>query len=178
MKRLSILALTVAVLALMVAGCRSTSKTHGSAQEFIEMVFVEGGTFTMGCTAEQGNDCNNDEKPAHQVTLSSFSIGKYEITQAQWQAVMGSNPSEFKGDSLPVEMVSWDDVQEFISKLNAQTGKKYRLPTEAEWEFAARGGVKSKGYKYSGGNNIDSVAWYYGSLNHDFNKIYKINRIE
>ena len=126
----------------------------------LEMIAVEGGTFTMGCTSEQGNDCDSDEKPAHQVNLSDFYIGKYEITQAQWKALMGSNPSIFKGDSLPVENVSWNDAREFINKLNAQTGKQYRLPTEAEWEFAARGGNKSRGYKYSGSNTVDNVAWY------------------
>ena len=125
----------------------------------IDMIFVQGGTFTMGCTPEQGNDCDDDEKPAHKVTVSDFYIGKYEVTQAQWKAVMGNNPSGFKGDNLPVERVSWDDVQEFIRKLNAQTGKQYRLPTEAEWEFAARGGNKSKGYKYSGSNTPGDVAW-------------------
>jgi formylglycine-generating enzyme required for sulfatase activity len=130
----------------------------------IEMVFVEGGTFTMGCTSEQGDDCDDDERPAHQVTLSDFYIGKYEVTQAEWKAIMGNNPSGFSGcDSCPVERVSWDDVQEFIRKLNAKTGKNYRLPTEAEWEYAARGGKHSKGYKYSGSNSIENVAWYYGN---------------
>ncbi|MDR1814679.1 MAG: SUMF1/EgtB/PvdO family nonheme iron enzyme [Tannerella sp.] len=125
-----------------------------------EMLYVAGGTFTMGCTSEQGGDCWDGEKPAHQVTLSGYYIGKYEVTQAQWKAVMGNNPSDFKGDNLPVENVSWNDVQEFIRKLNAQTGKNYRLPTEAEWEFAARGGNQSRGYKYSGSNTADNVAWY------------------
>ena len=127
----------------------------------IEMVYVAGGTFTMGATAEQGSDAYSDEKPTHSVTVSDFYIGKYEVTQAQWKAIMGSNPSYFKGDNLPVENVSWDDIQEFIRKLNAQTGKRFRLPTEAEWEYAARGGNKSKGYKYSGSDNVDDVAWYY-----------------
>jgi formylglycine-generating enzyme required for sulfatase activity len=125
-----------------------------------EMVYVAGGTFTMGCTSEQGGDCEKDEKPAHQVTLSDFYIGKYEVTQAQWKAVMGNNPSYFEGDNLPVEWVSWDYIQEFIRKLNQQTGNNYRLPTEAEWEFAARGGNQSRGYKYSGSNTADNVAWY------------------
>ena len=124
------------------------------------MVFVEGGTFTMGATSEQSNDAYDDEKPAHQVTLSSFSIGKYEVTQEQWEAVMGSNPSMFKGAKLPVEQVSWTDCQEFIRKLNALTGKRFRLPTEAEWEYAARGGNRSRGYKYAGSDNLGSVAWY------------------
>ena len=125
-----------------------------------EMVFVEGGTFTMGATAEQESDAYDFESPTHSVTLSSYYIGKYEVTQAQWRAVMGSNPSLFAGDNLPVEQVSWNDIQEFITKLNQQTGKTFRLPTEAEWEYAARGGNKSKGYKYSGSNTVDDVAWY------------------
>ena len=128
-----------------------------------EMVLVEGGTFTMGATSEQGSEAESDEKPAHRVTVGDFYIGKYEVTQAQWKAVMGSNPSCFKGDDLPVENVSWNDVQEFIRKLNALTGRTYRLPTEAEWEYAARGGNKSQGYKYAGSNNIETVAWYYGN---------------
>ena len=125
-----------------------------------EMVFVEGGTFTMGATAEQGSDAYSNESPTHSVTLSSYYIGRYEVTQAQWRAVMGSNPSRFTGDNLPVEQVTWNDVQEFITKLNQRTGKTFRLPTEAEWEYAARGGNKSKGYKYSGSNTIGDVAWY------------------
>jgi len=132
-------------------------------QELINnMVLVQGGAFTMGCTDEQGSDCWDDENPAHQVTVSSFYIGKYEVTQAQWKAVMGSDKdsSTFKGDYLPVEQVRWDEAQEFIGKLNAQTGKQYRLPTEAEWEFAARGGVGSEGFKYSGSDAVDDVAWY------------------
>jgi sulfatase modifying factor 1 len=102
--------------------------------------------------------------------LSSFNIGKYEVTQAQWKAVMGSNPSYFSGcDNCPVENVSWNDAQEFVRKVNAQTGKNYRLPTEAEWEYAARGGQQSRGYTYSGSNDLGSVAWYYdnsGSKTH------------
>ena len=125
-----------------------------------QMVEVRGGTFTMGATAEQGSDAYDDEKPTHQVTLSSYSIGKTEVTQALWQAVMGSNPSYFKGSNLPVEEVSWEDCQTFIRKLNALTGKNFRLPTEAEWEFAARGGNNSRGYKYSGSNTLSNVAWY------------------
>ena len=125
-----------------------------------EMVRVEGGTFTMGATAEQGGDAYADEMPAHEVTLSSYCIGKTEVTQALWQAVMGVNPSGFKGANLPVEQVSWNDCQEFIAKLNALTGKAFRLPTEAEWEFAARGGNFSRGYKYSGSNTLSHVAWY------------------
>ncbi len=125
-----------------------------------EMVWVDGGTFRMEATSEQGSDAGGDEEPVHSVTLSGFYIGKTEVTQALWKAVMGSNPSCFKGDNLPVEQVSWDDCQEFIRKLNALTGQNFRLPTEAEWEFACRGGNNSRGYKYSGSNYIDNVAWY------------------
>ena len=126
-----------------------------------KMVRVNGGTFTMGATAEQGGDALEWENPAHQVTLSDYAIGQTEVTQALWEAVMGSNPSLFTSDpNRPVERVTWDECQEFITRLNALTGKRFRLPTEAEWEFAARGGNKSQGYKYAGSNNIDEVAWY------------------
>ena len=118
----------------------------------------------MGATSEQGNDVSINEKPIHSVTLSDYHIGQTQVTQELWQAVMGSNPSEFKGDSqCPVENVSWNDCMEFIAKLNRLTGKNFRLPTEAEWEYAARGGSKSRGYKYSGNNNPDLVAWYDGN---------------
>ena len=126
------------------------------------MVMVEGGTFTMGATPEQGDEAIEDEKPAHQVTLSSYWIGQTEVTQALWQAVMGENPSDFPGDlERPVEMVSWPECQAFINTLNQITGKNFKFPTEAQWEFAARGGNLSKGYKYAGSNNLDDVAWYY-----------------
>ncbi|MBR5634374.1 MAG: formylglycine-generating enzyme family protein [Prevotella sp.] len=127
------------------------------------MIAVDGGTFTMGATSEQGNDAYDNEKPAHKVTVSSFAIGQTEVTQELWQAVMGSNPSYFKGAKRPVEDVSWNDCQTFIAKLNQLTGKKFRLPTEAEWEYAARGGKNSKGYKYAGSNTIGEVAWYDGN---------------
>lgn len=127
-----------------------------------KMVHVESGTFMMGGTSEQGSDVWSDrEYPVHQVTLSSFNIGQTEVTQALWQAVMGSNPSYFSGDSnRPVERVSWNDCQNFLNKLNELTGMAFRLPTEAEWEFAARGGNKSQGNKYAGSSDIDFVAWY------------------
>jgi formylglycine-generating enzyme required for sulfatase activity len=129
----------------------------------IDMVKVEAGTFMMGATSEMQNPWD-DEKPVHQVTLTNdYYMGKYEVTQALWQAVMGSNPSKFKGDDLPVEKVSWNDCQEFISKLNGLTGKMFRLPSEAEWEYAARGGKKSRGFQYSGSSNISDVAWYDGN---------------
>ena len=130
-----------------------------------KMVAVEGGTFTMGATAEQGSDAHTNEEPAHQVSLSSYSIGETEVTQALWIAVMGSNPSYFTGNlQRPVECVSWNDCQTFIYRLNDLTGKNFRLPTEAEWEYAARGGKLSQGYKYAGSNTIGDVAWYWGSI--------------
>ena len=136
------------------------------------MVRVEGGTFTMGATPEQGSDEYRMAEPAHQVTVSSFSIGKYEVTQEEWRAVMGSNPSNFifRGSKRPVEQVSWNDCQEFISKLNAKTGMHFHLPTEAQWEYAARGGNRSQHYKYAGSSVIESVAWFddnSGSQTHD-----------
>lgn len=125
----------------------------------VDMVRVEAGTFTMGATAEM-KDPDDWEKPTHRVTLTNdYYIGKYEVTQVLWQAVMGNNPSKFKGDNLPVEQVSWEDCQKFLSKLNRITGKTFRLPTEAEWEYATRGGNKSRGYQYSGSNNLSDVAW-------------------
>ena len=130
-----------------------------------KMVKVEGGTFTMGATAEQGSDAYSDENPAYKVTLSDYYIGETQVTQALWKAVMGGNPSRFTGDdNLPVECVSWEDIiEKFIPALNRKTGRTFRLPTEAEWEYAARGGGKSKGYKYSGSDNIDEAAWYDGN---------------
>ena len=122
-----------------------------------EMVFVEGGTFTMGCTEENEGDCWSDELPLHEVTLNSFYIAKYELTQEKWEALMEKNPSLLPSPNCPVESVSWDDVHNYINKLNAATRKKYRLPTEAEWEFAARGGNHSAGYKYSGSNDYSRV---------------------
>ncbi|MGM9831012.1 MAG: formylglycine-generating enzyme family protein [Paludibacteraceae bacterium] len=130
-----------------------------------KMIQVEGGTFTMGATSEQGNDAYGDEKPTHRVTLSDYYIGETEVTQALWKAVMGSNPSYYKGDNLPVEQVSWEDCQTFIQKLNSLTGLRFAFPTEAQWEYAARGGKKSKGYKYAGSNSIGQVAWYKDNSN-------------
>lgn len=142
------------------------------------MIFVQGGTFQMG-----SNDGDNDEKPIHSVTVSDFYIGKYEVTQKEWQEVTGNNPSYFKGDNLPVEQVSWYDAVEFCNKKSEKEGLQkcysgsgknikcdfskngYRLPTEAEWEYAAHGGNKSRNYKYSGSNTIGDVAWYTDNSN-------------
>ena len=137
--------------------------------EFV-MKPVEGGTFTMGATSEQQNP-DFDEKPTYQVTLSSYYIGETEVTQALWTSVMGNTVRDQRdlvnkswsidgeGNDYPMYYISWNDCQEFISKLNSITGQKFRLPTEAEWEYAARGGKKSRGYQYSGSNNLDDVAW-------------------
>ncbi len=154
--------------------------THGSqnsaGEEFtvngvsFEMVNVQGGTFVMGATAEQGDEADPVESPAHQVTLSNYYIGKTEVTQALWKAVMGTNPSSVVGPELPVGNVSWNDCMEFVSRLNNLTGLSFRLPTEAEWEFAARGGNKSKGYRYSGSNDIDAVAWYFDNAQYSYGR--------
>ena len=135
------------------------------------LVLVEGGTFMMGSPNTEAD--RSDDEYQHRVTLSSFYMGKYQVTQAQWQAVMGNNPSHFKGDNLPVESVSWDNIQVFLEKLNTlyspplggQGGGFFRLPTEAEWEYAARGGNKSQGYTYAGSNNLNEVAWYCDNSN-------------
>ena len=142
---------------------RRNSSTTGLSAELNKlinnMVYVSGGTFIMG------GDDSSDQMPTHSVTLSSYYICKYEVTQALWRAVMGSNPSNFKGNNLPVENVSWYDCQTFIKRLNSYTGRDFRLPTEAEWEFAARGGNYSRHSKYSGSNNLDDVAWYIDNSN-------------
>ena len=134
----------------------------------LDLIFVEGGIFTMG----DNNGQYDHEKPEHEVKVSSFYMGKYQVTQRLWQAVMGSNPSNFKGDNRPVEKVSWLDAQEFIKKLNSKKevqyflrkldppGAKLHLPTEAEWEFAARGGIYSQGYDYCGSDKLKQVGWY------------------
>jgi formylglycine-generating enzyme required for sulfatase activity len=136
----------------------STRKEWKDPATGMEFVWVDGGTYKMGCGPWAG-DCQANESPEHEVTVSGFWIGKYTVTQAQWQKVMGSNPSGFKkGDNYPVETVSWSEAKEFILKLNAKSGNTFRLPTEAEWEYAARSGGKAE--KYAGGNDIDAVAWY------------------
>ncbi|MBU1040945.1 MAG: SUMF1/EgtB/PvdO family nonheme iron enzyme [Proteobacteria bacterium] len=134
----------------------------------MEFVWVPGGTFEMGCGSWAG-DCKADEKPVHVVRLDGFWLGRFEVTQGQWQIIMESNPSYFKeGDNFPVEMVSWKDAKGYISRLNAQGSAKFRLPTEAEWEYAARSGGKPE--KYAGGNDLGLVAWFHsnsGSSTHE-----------
>ena len=127
-----------------------------------DMILVEGGTFMMG---SEDSDALSSEKPVHEVSLDGFYIGRYPVTQSLWRAVMGNdnNPSYFKGNERPVEQVSWQDAQVFIQKLNGLADKPYRLPTEAEWEYAARGGKQSEGYKYAGSNKLKEVAWYRGN---------------
>ena len=169
--------LTAALLAFF-PSCKKDPKAPVMTYEAVEgtltftangvsfrMIPVEGGTFTMGATAEQGSDADSDEKPTHSVTLSSYYMGETEVTQALWQAVMGSNPSHSSGNNLPVEQVSWNDCQTFITALNELcasqlNGKQFALPTEAQWEYAARGGNRSHDYKYSGSNDLGNVAWF------------------
>ena len=136
-----------------------------------DMVRVEGGTFSMGATAEQGEDVQDDERPTPQVTLSTYYIGKYEVTQRLWKAVMGTYTSEFLGDDYPVGQVSWEDGRRFIAQLSRLTGKRFALPSEAQWEFAARGGNKSRGYRYSGSSNLDDVAWYEDNCGQGVHKV-------
>ena len=154
------LVLLLAVPALNFAQQPQNSMTITVKDVSFKMIRVQGGTFTMGATSEQRSYAYNWELPAHRVTLSTYYIGETEVTQELWTAVMDSTPSYFKGSKRPVEQVSWDDCQEFIRKLNQLTGKNFRLPTEAEWEFASRGGTKNMHYKYSGSNDINAVAWY------------------
>lgn len=190
MKRLTLFVLAFSVAMSAMQQGRAARFDTGVAQQdsnititvgdvSFTMVYVEGGLFTMGCTPEQGwYDCENDEKPPHGVILSDYYIGETEVTQALWRAVMGTTISQQRdkcdsswavfeeGDDYPMYYVSWDDCQEFIARLDSITGLTFRLPTEAEWEFAARGGNKSEEYRYSGSNDIDSVAWYLERKSH------------
>jgi formylglycine-generating enzyme required for sulfatase activity len=140
--------------ATVTGGSTYTDPTTG-----MEFVFVKGGCFQMGDTFGDGEI---QENPVHEVCVDDFYMGKHEVTQGEWQKVMGSNPAHFKkGDRYPVEQVSWTDVQDYLRKLNGRSGKNYRLPTEAEWEYAARSGGKQE--KYAGGDSPDGVAWYNGN---------------
>lgn len=149
-----------AVMLALAGTAQAKSKAPG-----IDLVEVKGGSYQQGDTFDTGGE---DEKPVHRVTVGDFHLGKYEVTQGQWKAVMKANPSHFQGDSLPVENVSWDDVQLFIKRLNKLTGKKYRLPTESEWEYAARSGGAEERYagtskgldKETKGNELADYAWY------------------
>ncbi len=130
------------------------------------MVFVGGGTFMMGAKPNQWDDePDDDEMPEHPVTLDDYHIGQTPVTQELWEVVMDYNPSSSEGKRCPVDNVSWDDCQEFICELNKLTGRRFRIPTEAEWEFAARGGNKSRGYRYAGSNNCGNSAWYEENAN-------------
>jgi formylglycine-generating enzyme len=157
---------------LVSAGCATAKKTK---QAFTEpaMIVVKGGCFQMGDTFGVGGD---NEKPVHEVCVNDFYIGKYEVTQEQWKAVMGNNPSFFSscGNNCPVENVSWDDAQDYINKLSEKTGKKYRLPTEAEWEYAARSGGKQE--KWSGTSNFDELEDYAWFLDNSGKKTHPVGK--
>lgn len=153
---ISIAALLIVAIGLLFYFVKGYLSNYPAYSFNYPVTYVQGGTFRMG-----SNHGEDDEKPEHSVSVGSFYIGKFEVTQKRWVEIMGTNPSSYKGcDNCPVENVSWNDVQEFISKLNKKTGKTYRLPTEVEWEYAAKGGNKSKGYEYCGSNNVDEVAWH------------------
>ena len=132
-----------------------------------KMLRVDAGSFMMGSPDDDpdAGGIYSDEKPQHQVTLGTYAIGETEVTQALWKAVMGYNPSRNTGDDLPVEEISWDEAQSFVKKLSSLTGRSFRLPTEAEWEFAARGGKYSKGYRFSGSDDVYEVSWNYENSN-------------
>ncbi|OAN13291.1 sulfatase [Photobacterium jeanii] len=150
-----------AVSATGIVACSMSSTPHPIAQQInTDMVLIDGGRFEMGSNADNAKKA---EKPARVVTVDSFYLAKFEVTQALFNAVMGSSLSYFQGDDIPVNNLSWQQANFFISQLNELTGEHYRLPTEAEWEFAAQGGNQSQGFIYSGSNNISDVAWYAGN---------------
>ncbi len=157
-----------------------TAQTQGSGNRLftlndtrIKLVFVQGGEMTLGCAQGSATNCDSSEMPAHRVTLDDFYIGETEVTQAQWMAVMGrdNNPSYRKGNQLPVERVSWVECHRFITRLNKHfaselpDGYRFALPSEAQWEYAARGGTKSANYIYAGDNNLNPVAWWFENSN-------------
>jgi formylglycine-generating enzyme required for sulfatase activity len=155
--RLRFSPIIVCIVALLLGGGQACHAENNAARDpytGMELVALPGGCFTAGA-----NDGNSDEKPLHEVCISPFYIGRYEVTQGEWRHVMGSNPSFFSkcGDDCPIDQISWSDAQEFIYRLNRLTGRNYRLPTEAEWEYACRGGGKVD--KFCGGE-VDTVAWY------------------
>ena len=162
----------MAVLLCMALGLANVAKAQKDLTFTVNGVSfvmkpVEGGSFLMGAQKDNPNETNYDkdaygpENPVHHVTLHSYYIGETEVTLALWIAVMHSNPNVFDGENHPVDQVSWDDCQVFIRKLNQLTGQNFRLPTEAEWEYAARGGRKSRGFKYAGGDDLNIVGWYW-----------------
>ena len=169
------------VLAVMVAFAGALSaQTQGTGNRVftvnhipLKMVFVKGGELQLGCTENRDDSCKAREIPPHTVTLTDFYIGETEVTQAQWMAVMGrdNNPSYWKGNTLPVERVSWAECQRFVARLNKSLaaelpqGYRFALPSEAQWEYAARGGLKSAGTRYSGGNDLKQLAWFYANSN-------------
>lgn len=164
-----------AVFKIVPSGSEKLTFTVGGVS--FTMIYVEGGTFTMGCTSEQGGDCEDDEKAVHTVTLSDYYIGQTEVTQALWQAVMGTTIQQQAkkgtynttlygtGSNYPMYYVSWKECDAFVKKLSQLTGRRFALPTEAQWEYAARGGKKSGHFKYAGSNSIGDVAWYDGNSN-------------
>ena len=163
----------------------AVTNSSSSGQDFTEtafginmkMIYVEGGSFTMGCTGEQGSECESGELPNRYTKVNSFYIGMLEVTQSQWEKVMGTSIYQQRnkansslslygtGPDYPMYFVSWEEAKEFCARLSRQTGKNYSLPTEAEWEYAARGGKKNEGTKYAGGWSIGDVAWYYDNSN-------------
>lgn len=172
-------AVAVGFLAMAFSGMGGLSaQTQGTGNRVftvnhiaLKMVFVQGGEMQMGCDNSREDSCNVTETPVHKVKLSDFYIGETEITQAQWMAVMGhdNNPSYWKGNTLPVERVSWTECQRFVNRLNKflakelPEGYRFALPSEAQWEYAARGGMKSAGFLYSGGNDLNKLSWFYGN---------------
>ena len=164
---LALLVMALAVSSLTPSALAQQKKVFTVNGVSFTMVHVQGGTFLMGATPEQKKPLH-DEKPTRHVTLSDYSIGATEVTQALWVAVMGKNPSNNVGPDLPVERVSWNDCQVFLQKLNQLTGQKFRLPTEAEWEYAARGGKYSKHTQYAGSDSLRQVAWYYNNSGFKF----------
>ena len=180
MKRLSMIKLNMLALWLVAAMVSCTAvlsaQTQGPVNRVftvnhipIKMVFVKGGDLQLGCIADQGDSCRERELPSHNVKLTDFYIGETEVTQAQWMAVMGSdnNPSYWKGNTLPVERVSWAECHRFVTRLNKYLAKElpegyhFALPSEAQWEYAARGGMKSAGMRYAGSNDLKQIAWFY-----------------
>lgn len=148
---------------------------NGVGEQYLNMVLVKNGRFLMGATAEQPV-ADDDEKPSHIVLLTNdYYIGETEITQEVWENVMGSNPATIKGENLPVESISWEDAHRFCERLTAITGYTFRLPTEAEWEYAARGGHKYvRPYIYAGSNNVDQVGWHLANSRANLNEVKQL----